>query len=296
MTQTFTPGAIFRQLIKKNNTKKPTQIVGTINAYTALQAEQAGHQALYLSGAGVSNASYGLPDLGMTSREDVLIDVRRITAKTNLPLLVDIDTGWGSSLNIHRTIQDMIRAGAAGVHIEDQVTEKRCGHRPNKKIVSAQEMQARIKAAVDARYDASFVIMARTDAFSNEGLSGAIDRANLYIESGADMLFPEAMHTLSQYKTFCTAVSVPVLANLTEFGSTPLFYLNELASTGISMALYPLTAFRAMSLASQKTYSTIFNTGSQTSLLSSLQKREDLYKTLNYTTDEAIMDQYLHIL
>src|SRR5690554_4210071 len=240
------PGSRFRQALAAN---RPLQIVGTINAYAALMAERIGHQAIYLSGGGVANASYGLPDLGMTSLNDVLEDVRRITSASSLPLLVDIDTGWGGAFNIARTIQQMERAGAAAVHIEDQVAQKRCGHRPNKEIVSKDEMVDRIKAAVDARTDDDFFIMARTDAFAQEGLEAAIDRAKACIEAGADGIFAEAVTELEHYKAFSQALDVPILANITEFGQTELWNRKELGEWGVAMVLYPLSAFRAMSKA-----------------------------------------------
>ena len=290
MTNNISPGQRFRMCVENS---KPLQIVGTINAYTALQAEKAGHQAIYLSGGGVAYGSYGLPDLGITSREDVLVDVRRITSATTLPLLVDIDTGWGHALGIARTVREMIAAGAAAVHIEDQVAEKRCGHRPNKAIVSAKEMQNRIISAVDARTDASFVIMARTDALAKEGLSAAIDRACAYVEAGADMLFPEAMHTLEEYRQFCREVKVPVLANITEFGLTPLFSCSELDDAGINMVLYPLSAFRAMSKAAEKVYQSIITDGDQKGVLDIMQTRNELYGVLDYQQYEDKMDLLL---
>lgn len=291
MTQELTPGMRFRKRVEKCH---PLQIVGAVNAYSALQAEQAGHKALYLSGAGVANASYGLPDLGITSREDVLSDVRRITAATTLPLLVDIDTGWGHVFNIVRTIQEMIAAGAAAVHIEDQVSAKRCGHRPNKELVSTEEMQDRVKAAVDGRTDNSFVIMARTDSLAKEGINAAIDRACAYVEAGADMIFPEAMHTLEEYSKFCESVKVPVLANITEFGQTPLFNSKELASAGIDMVLYPLSAFRAMSKAAETVYASIIQKGDQKSVIDLMQKRSELYEVLGYQAYEDVIDRLLN--
>lgn len=276
------PGQRLRQAVAAEH---PLQVLGTINAYTAMMAERSGAKAIYLSGAGVANASYGLPDLGMTSLDDVLIDVRRITAASSLPLLVDADTGWGSAFNISRTIKEMIRAGAAGVHIEDQVQAKRCGHRPGKEIVSQQEMVDRIKSAVDARSD-DFVIMARTDALAVDGMEAAIERAIACVEAGADMIFPEAMTTLDQYRTFVGAVNVPVLANITEFGATPLFTTEELDSVGVKLALYPLTAFRAMNAAALNAYQTLLNTGTQQSLLEKMQTRDELYEFLDYHTYE----------
>ena len=288
MTPKKTPGALFR---KKVMNEHPLQIVGTINAYTALQAAHAGHQALYLSGAGVANASYGLPDLGMTSREDVLIDVRRIISVTSLPLLVDIDTGWGHVFNIGRTVKEMIAAGVAAVHIEDQVGEKRCGHRSNKVLVCTEKMVNRIKAAVDGRTDPSFVIMARTDALASEGLDAAIDRAHAYVEAGADMIFPEAVSTLEMYKRFCQKINVPILANITEFGKTPLFNSKDLANVGVSMVLYPLSAFRAMSKTAEKVYTSIMENGDQQSIMDTMQSRSELYDVLRYTSYERIMDR-----
>ncbi|RLA38941.1 MAG: methylisocitrate lyase, partial [Gammaproteobacteria bacterium] len=243
MTTSLTPGARFRKALADN---KPLQILGTINPYCAMMAEQIGHKAIYLSGGGVANASYGLPDLGMTSLNDVLEDVRRITAAVEVPLLVDIDTGWGGAFNITRTVKDMIRAGAAAVHIEDQIAQKRCSHHPNKEIVSQQEMVDRVKAAVDARTDESFFIMARTDAFAQEGLEKAIERAQACVEAGADGIFAEAVNEEEHYRAFSAAIDVPLLANITEFGQTPLYNKAELGEWGVDMVLYPLSAFRAM--------------------------------------------------
>ncbi|MCP3849634.1 MAG: methylisocitrate lyase [Gammaproteobacteria bacterium] len=279
-------GALLRQAVKNES---PLQVLGTINAYTAIMAEKSGAKAIYLSGAGVANASYGLPDLGMTSLDNVLIDVRRITAASSLPLLVDIDTGWGSAFNISRTIKEMIKAGAAGVHIEDQVQTKRCGHRPGKEIVSQQEMVDRIKAAVDARTD-DLVIMARTDALAVDGMDCAIERAVACVEAGADMIFPEAMTTLEQYQTFVDAVNVPVLANITEYGSTPLFTTEELNSAGVKLALYPLSAFRAMNAAALNVYQTLLNDGTQRASVEKMQTREELYDFLDYHTYEQKLD------
>lgn len=269
----------------------PLQVVGTINAYSAIQAEKQGFKALYLSGAGVANASYGLPDLGMTNLSDVLVDVRRITSVTTLPLLVDIDTGWGHAFNIARAVKEMFKTGAAGVHLEDQVLAKRCGHRPNKAIVSLTEMVDRIKAAVDARGNDSLVIMARTDALAVEGMNAAIDRACACIEAGADMIFPEAVTTLEQYQQFVQKTEVPVLANITEFGKTPLFTLSQLQNVGVKLALYPLTAFRMMSKASQLAYQTLKAEGTQKSLLNQMQTRDSLYDTLGYHTFEEKIDE-----
>ncbi|MCC4275820.1 methylisocitrate lyase [Marinomonas communis] len=281
------PGARFRQAIKDHS---PLQVVGTVNAYCAMMAEQTGHHAIYLSGGGVANASYGLPDLGMTDLNDVLEDVRRITAASTLPLLVDIDTGFGGAFNIARTIQQMEKAGAAAVHIEDQVQQKRCGHRPNKAIVSQAEMVDRIKACVDARYDDNFVIMARTDALAVEGMESAIERAVACVEAGADMIFPEAMLTLEQYREFVDAVKVPVLANITEFGATPLFSREELASAGVDIVLYPLSAFRAMNQAALNVYQHLLNDGHQRNVVDTMQTRMDLYDFLNYHDYEQKLD------
>lgn len=273
----------------------PLAIVGAINAYSAMQAEQAGHKALYLSGAGVANASFGLPDLGITSLSEVLEDARRITAATALPLLVDVDTGFGGAFNIARTVREMERAGVAGIHIEDQVAQKRCGHRPNKAIVSRDEMVDRVKAAVDARTDSRFAIMARTDALAVEGMNSAVERALACVAAGADMIFPEAMESLEQYRRFCEAVPVPVLANITEFGKTPLFTQPELAEAGVAMVLYPLSAFRAMSQAAETVYRQILVQGHQRDLLKQMQTRERLYQTLGYHDYEAKLDaQFEH--
>ena len=269
----------------------PLQIPGTINAYTALMAERVGHQAIYLSGGGVANASYGLPDLGMTSLNDVLEDVRRITGATELPLLVDIDTGWGGAFNIAKTIRDMTAAGAGAVHLEDQVAQKRCGHRPNKAIVSVQEMVDRIKAAVDAKSDADFVVMARTDALSVDGINAVIDRAGAFAEAGADAIFAEAMTEIETYRPIVAAAGVPVLANLTEFGQTPLYHVNELAEVGIAMALYPLSAFRAMNKAALTVYQALKDEGSQTSVVDTMQTRMELYDFLGYHAYEEKLDE-----
>jgi methylisocitrate lyase len=269
----------------------PLQIAGAINAYAALLAEKAGFKALYLSGAGVANASFGLPDLAMTSLNDVVEDARRVTGATELPLLVDADTGWGTAFNIGRTTRELIRAGVAGMHIEDQEQAKRCGHRPNKAIVSTAEMSDRIKAAVDARTERDFVVMARTDAFAHEGKDASLERVSAYIDAGADMIFAEALYTLEDYRAFTAAVDVPVLANLTEFGLTPCFTLEELAESGISMALYPLSAFRAMSQAALRVYETILEQGTQSSVLDSMQTREELYDVLGYHAYEEKLDR-----
>ncbi len=271
----------------------PLQIVGTINAYSALMAERVGFRSIYLSGGGVANASYGLPDLGMTTLNDVLEDVRRITGTTELPLLVDADTGWGNAFMIAKTIRQMIRAGAAGVHIEDQVQAKRCGHRPNKEIVSTAEMVDRMKAAADAKTDADFVLMARTDAAAIEGLDGSIERACRYAEAGADMIFAEALTELDQYKKFVDAVGVPVLANITEFGKTPLYTIEELRNAGVSLVLYPLSAFRAMSAAALNVYQTLRREGTQKSVIDAMQTRAELYELLDYHEYERRLDQLL---
>jgi methylisocitrate lyase len=281
-------GARFRAAIVA---ERPLQIVGAINAYCAMMAEQAGFAAVYLSGAGVANASYGVPDLGITTLNDVLEDVRRITAATALPLLVDADTGWGGAFSLARTVREMIRAGAAAIHIEDQVQAKRCGHRPGKALVTAEEMCDRVKAAVDARTDPGFAIMARTDAYSVEGFPAAVARARKYIEAGADMIFAEAMTSLDEYREFSREVKAPVLANLTEFGKTPLFTLPELRETGVAMALYPLSAFRAMSAAAQNIYRTIRTVGTQRDMLPIMQTREELYRVLGYHEYEKKLDE-----
>lgn len=288
MSRKPSPGARFRKALKDNH---PLQIVGTINAYTAMMAEKVGHQAIYLSGGGVANASYGLPDLGITSMNDVVEDVRRITAATDVPLLVDIDTGWGGAFNIGRTIREMERAGAAAVHIEDQVAQKRCGHRPNKEIVSQEEMVDRIKAAVDAREDDDFFIMARTDAFQKEGLEPAIERAKACIEAGADGIFAEAVTELEHYKAFSEALDVPILANITEFGATPLYNRKELAEAGAGMVLYPLSAFRAMNKAALMVYENILEKGDQKDVVDLMQTRMELYDFLNYHDFEQKLDE-----
>lgn len=283
----LTSGARFRQAIAAH---RPLQVVGAVNAYAAMMAEQIGHHAIYLSGAGVANASYGLPDLGMTSLDDVLVDVRRITAATRLPLLVDIDTGWGGAFNIARTIKEMIRAGAAAVHIEDQVAQKRCGHRPNKAIVSLEEMVDRVKAAVDARTDPSFFIMARTDAFAQEGLEKAIARAQACVAAGADGIFAEAVTTEAHYRAFRAALQVPLLANMTEFGQTPLYNKAELGSWGVDIVLYPLSAFRAMNQAAATVYASILAHGDQKAVVDSMQTRAQLYEYLGYHNYERRLD------
>jgi methylisocitrate lyase len=271
--------------------ESPLQIVGTINAYTALLAKRAGYRAIYLSGAGVANASYGLPDLGITNLNDVACDVARITDACDLPLLVDIDTGWGNAFNIARTIKTMIKAGAAAVHMEDQVQAKRCGHRPKKELVSADEMCDRIKAAVDAKYDPHFTLMARTDALAIEGLDKALARIQAYVEAGADMIFFEGATELSQYQRVTSACPVPVLANITEFGVTPLFTKEALQAVGIQLILYPLSAFRAMSAAATNVYETIRTQGTQESLLAQMQTREQLYDVLHYHEYEDKLDE-----
>jgi len=272
-------GALFRAAIKEET---PLQVMGVINAYAARLAERTGFKALYVSGGGVAASSLGVPDLGISTMDDVLTDVRRITDITDLPVLVDIDTGWGSAFNIGRTIKSMIKFGAAAVHIEDQVQAKRCGHRPGKAIVSKQEMVDRIKAAVDAKTDPSFVIMARTDALAVEGLDAAIDRASACVEAGADMIFPEAITELAMYRKFAQAVRVPVLANITEFGSTPLFTVKELRGAEVSLVLYPLSAFRAMSRAALSVYEAIRTEGTQKNVIDSMQTRAGLYEYLDY--------------
>ena len=271
--------------------EKPLQIPGTINAYTALMAESVGYKAIYLSGGGVANASYGLPDLGMTSLNDVLEDVRRITAATSVPLLVDIDTGWGGAFNIARSVKDMTAAGAAAVHIEDQVAQKRCGHRPNKSIVSVAEMVDRIKAAVDAKTDPDFVVMARTDALAVDGMNAVVDRAGAFAEAGADAIFAEAMTEIGMYAPIVEAAGIPVLANLTEFGETPLYTADELAAVDIAMALYPLSAFRAMNKAALTVYQAIRSEGTQTSVVDTMQTRMELYDFLGYHEYEQKLDR-----
>jgi len=288
MKRMVSPGMALRQAVVE---EQPLQVIGTINAYTAIMAEQSGFRALYLSGAGVANASYGLPDLGMTTLNDVLEDIRRINGATSLPLLVDADTGFGSAFNIARTVKQMAAAGAAGLHIEDQVSAKRCGHRPNKEIVSLSEMVDRMKAATDARTDADFVLMARTDAMASEGLTAAIERACAYVEAGADMIFAEAIHDLDQYRQFADAVQVPVLANITEFGLTPLFTVEELGEAGVRLVLYPLSAFRAMNAAALQVFQTIRREGTQKNVLSLMQTRKELYELLNYHEYEEKLDR-----
>lgn len=280
-------GKKFRQAITEN---KPLMVVGTINAYAAMLAKSAGHQAIYLSGAGVANASYGIPDLGITSLEDVLIDARRICNACDLPLLVDIDTGWGGAFNIARTIKELEGAGVAAVHIEDQVSQKRCGHRPNKELVTTSEMVDRLKAAVDGRTNADFFIMARTDAYANEGIEGAVERSSRYLEAGADGIFLEAVHSLDEYKVLREKISAPILANITEFGKTPLLTAEELASAGVDIMLFPLSAFRAMSKSAEEVYNVIAQQGTQQDLLGKMQTRDELYKQLDYHSYENTLD------
>ena len=280
-------GKKFRQALTDN---QPLQIVGTINAYSAMMAKQIGHQAIYLSGGGVANASYGLPDLGMTSLNDVIVDVQRITSACSVPLLVDIDTGWGGAFNIAKTIRDMEKAGAAAVHMEDQVAQKRCGHRPNKAIVSTQEMVDRIKAAVDARSDPDFFIMARTDSFAQEGLEAAIERAKAYVAAGADGIFAEAIKTQAHYRAFTQALDVPILANITEFGQTELWNKQQLGEWGVDMVLYPLSAFRAMNKAAETVYTSILENGDQKAVLDLMQTRMELYHYLGYHDYEQKLD------
>ena len=280
-------GTAFRAAVAA---EQPLQVIGAINAYTARMAERTGYKALYLSGGGVAANSLGMPDLGISTLEDVLIDVRRITEVTTLPLLVDIDTGWGSAFNIARTIRAMIKAGAGAVHLEDQVGAKRCGHRPGKEVVSKEEMVDRVKAAVDARTDPGFVIMARTDALAVEGLPAAIERAVAYVEAGADMIFPEAMTDLAMYRQFKAAVKVPILANITEFGQTPLFTTAELGSANVDIVLYCCSAYRAMNAAALKVYQTIRAEGSQKSVLPLMQTRAELYDYLGYHKYEEKLD------
>lgn len=284
----YSPGLFLREALKL---EKPLQVAGAINAYSAIMAERVGFRALYVSGAGVANASFGLPDLGITTLHDCLEEVRRITSVTDLPLLVDADTGFGGAFQIARTVKQMNRAGAAGVHIEDQVMDKRCGHRPNKVIVSKAEMVNRIKAAADAREDSQFVIMARTDALAVEGLDAAIERACACVEAGADMVFPEAVTKLEDYRRFTDAVDVPVLANITEFGQTPLYTVDELGKAGVSLVLYPLSAFRAMSAAALQIYKTIRLEGTQKNVIGQMQTRAELYDFLHYFDYEKKLDQ-----
>ena len=280
-------GKKLKQAISDN---VPLQIVGTVNAYSSLLAEKKGHKAIYLSGGGVAASSMGFPDLGITTLQDVLIDVERITRMCELPLLVDADTGWGGSFNISRMVKSMINSKAAGIHIEDQVDQKRCGHRPNKELVSSDEMQNRIKAAVDAKTDSDFMIMARTDAIANEGIDSALDRAASYVEAGADAIFAEAVTEIQDYKRFSENLKVPILANITEFGKTPLFSKGDLKEAGVDMILYPLSAFRAMSKAAEGIYSEILEKGTQQALIDRMQTRDELYEVLDYYTFEKKLD------
>jgi methylisocitrate lyase len=287
-TKLISAGARLRAAVEA---ERPLQIVGTVNAYSALLAERSGFRAIYLSGAGVANASFGLPDLGMTSLNDVCEDVRRITSATDLPLLVDADTGWGGAFNIAKTCADLIKSGAGGLHLEDQVAAKRCGHRPGKALVAAEEMVDRIKAAVDGRTDPDFVVMARTDAHAVEGQQAAVDRAAAYVEAGADMIFAEALKTLDEYRQFTSVIRVPVLANITEFGQTPLFTVTELGSVGVRLVLYPLSAFRAMSRAALAVYGAIRKDGTQKSVIDLMQTRAELYDVLGYHEYEQKLDE-----
>ena len=287
MTVENSKGQVFREAIKNNS---PLQIVGTVNAYSSLLAEKSGHKAIYVSGGGVAASSLGLPDLGITTLQDVLTDVERISNTTKLPLLVDADTGWGGTFNIARMIKSMISAGASGIHIEDQVEQKRCGHRPNKELVSSEEMKDRLKAAVDAKTDNNFFIMARTDAIANEGLELAIERALAYQDVGADAIFAEAVTEIGQYKSFKEALNIPILANITEFGSTPYFTADELAKSGVDMILYPLSAFRAMSKVTEQVYEEILNNGTQKDILNKMQTRDELYEILDYHSYERKLD------
>ena len=287
MTTNISKGATFRKAIKNN---QPLQIVGTINAYTSILAEKSGHRAIYLSGGGVAASSMGVPDLGITTLQDVLVDVERITNTTNLPLLVDADTGWGGAFNISRMVKSMISAGAAAIHIEDQVEQKRCGHRPNKELVSGQEMVNRIKAAVDAKTDSEFVVMARTDAIDNEGIESALERVVAYQEAGADAIFAEAVIEIDQYKSFKENLKIPILANITEFGKTPFFTKEELKRVGIDMILYPLSAFRAMSKAALEVYIEILKKGTQKHIVDKMQTRDELYELLDYHSYEEKLD------
>jgi len=288
MTRNKTAGEKLRAAVVEEH---PLQVIGAINAYHARMAERVGYRALYVSGGGVAAGSLGMPDLGISALEDVLVDVRRITDVCSLPLLVDIDTGFGGAFNLARSVRALIKAGAGGCHIEDQVQAKRCGHRPGKAIVSSEEMVDRIKAAVDARTDVSFVVMARTDALANEGLNAALDRASACIEAGADMVFPEAVTELTQYRAFAERTKVPVLANITEFGATPLFTLDELRSADVSIALYPLSAFRAMNAAALNVYRRVREDGTQKNVVDTMQTRADLYDFLGYHAYEEKLDE-----
>lgn len=288
MTQSLSAGARFRKALQENS---PLQIVGTTNAYHAMMATRVGHQAIYLSGGGVANHSYGMPDLGMTSMNDVLADVSRITSAVDTPLLVDIDTGWGGAFNIARAIKEMTKAGAAAVHLEDQVAQKRCGHRPNKEIVSLEEMVDRVKAAVDAKTDSEFFVIARTDAFQMEGLNAAVERAQACLEAGADGIFAEAVHTLEDYKAFSQGIKGGhLLANITEFGATPLFNKSELSEQGATMVLYPLSAFRAANKAALNVYQHLLDDGDQKAVVDTMQTRMELYDFLNYHDFEQKLD------
>ena len=280
----------FRQLLADN---KPLKIVGAINAYSAILAERSGHKCIYLSGSGVASASYGIPDLGLTSLEDVLVDVRRISKSTSLPLLVDIDTGWGDGSDISHSIEMMIEAGAAAVHLEDQIEAKRCGHRPNKKLITADEMCERIKTAVQGRGDSELFIIARTDAFASEGIDGCVKRARDYMDAGADGIFLEAITSLQDYKKLKDAIQKPILANITEFGKTPLFKDKELMEAGVDMMLFPLSAFRASSKAAEKVYESILKNGTQESVLDIMQTRDELYERLDYLNFEKNLDEYI---
>jgi methylisocitrate lyase len=288
MSNEASAGARLRAAVEA---ERPLQVVGTVNAYAALLAERAGFRAIYLSGAGVANASFGLPDLGITSLNDVCEDLRRITSACSLPLLVDADTGWGSAFNIARTCAELVRSGAAGMHLEDQVAAKRCGHRPGKALVEPAEMVDRIKAAVDARTDRQFVIMARTDAHAVEGQQAALERAAAYVDAGADMIFAEALRTLEEFRQFASAVRVPVLANITEFGQTPLFTVTELGAAGVRLVLYPLSAFRAMSNAALTVYERLRKDGTQQGVLELMQTRAELYDVLGYHSYEEKLDE-----
>lgn len=281
-------GKKFRDLVA---IEKPLQVVGTVNAYSAIMAQKVGHKAIYLSGGGVAACSLGTPDLGITTLHDVLEDAKRITDASDLPLLVDVDTGWGGAFNIARCVREMERANVAAIHIEDQVIQKRCGHRPNKMVVSTEQMCERIKSAVDARVDDNFVIMARTDALAVEGMESTVEKAAAFVEAGADMIFPEALNTLEQYQTFSSAVDVPILANITEFGATPLFNKSELHESGVDIVLYPLSAFRAMSKAALNVYEHILTDGDQKAVVDTMQTRMDLYDFLDYHQYEQKLDE-----
>ena len=287
MNKNISQGKKLKQAISENT---PLQIVGTVNAYSSLLAQKKGHKAIYLSGGGVAASSMGLPDLGITTLQDVLIDVERITRVCELPLLVDADTGWGGTFNISRMVKSMITSGVAGIHMEDQVEQKRCGHRPNKELVSSEEMQNRIKAAADAKTDSDFMIMARTDAIANEGLDSALRRAASYVEAGANAIFAEAVSEIEDYKKFSENLNVPIFANITEFGKTPLFSKEELKEVGVDMILYPLSAFRAMSKAAEGIYSEILDKGTQQDLIDKMQTRDELYEVLDYHTFEKKLD------